>query len=97
MDTTRLGEVFTDIQDEFFESCNKHDKVFNTTHEGYAVLKEELEELWDDIKKDNWNNIYDEAAQVGAMAMKLMYSLPEIVKKYEKKGHTKNGKQLRIK
>lgn len=26
---------------------------FNSTHEGYAVLKEEVEELWDLVKKSN--------------------------------------------
>ena len=25
---------------------------FNSTHEGYAVIKEELDELWDEIKKN---------------------------------------------
>ena len=82
-----LSQCCADVNAELFASFKKHDKVFNTTHEGYAVLKEELEELWEDIKKDKWDNIYEEASQVAAMAIKLMYSLPTIVEKYKEKGH----------
>ena len=46
---------------------------FNSPHEGYAILKEEVDELWDDIK-DNIDEHYLslEAKQVGAMALKFL-------------------------
>lgn len=49
---------------------------FNSVHEGYAVLLEEVDELWDEIKKkrslrDN-KKMNSEALQVASMAVKLM-------------------------
>lgn len=50
---------------------------FNSPHEGYAVIKEELEELWDDIKK-NSPNMMKEAVQVAAMAIRFLMDLEEV-------------------
>ena len=38
----------------------------------YAVLKEEVEEMWDDIKKDDNYHAVLECVQVGAMAVKFI-------------------------
>lgn len=52
---------------------------FNSAHEGYSVILEELEELWDEIKKKrehrNKKLMKKEALQVGAMAIKFVYTL----------------------
>jgi NTP pyrophosphatase (non-canonical NTP hydrolase) len=60
----------------------EHDKAvskfgkFHTQHEGYAVILEEVDELWDEIKKNQKN--YDieaqrkEAMQISAMALRFM-------------------------
>lgn len=42
---------------------------FHSGHEGYAVMKEELEELWDEIKKKQIAKARQEAIQVAAMAI----------------------------
>ncbi len=52
---------------------------FASAHEGYAVILEELDELWDAIK-DKDANIYDlqkEAVQVGAMALRFLIDICE--------------------
>ena len=41
-------------------------------HEGYAVLKEEIEELWEMIKVDNYEEAEKEAIQVAAMAIRFI-------------------------
>jgi len=52
---------------------------FVNQHEGYAVLKEEVEEFWDEVKKNQRN--YDmqaqrkEATQVAAMALRILVEL----------------------
>lgn len=63
---------------EELERANKiHGAKFASPHEGYAVMKEELDELWDEIKKQHPDNdrLRDEAIQVGAMAIKFIESL----------------------
>ncbi len=45
---------------------------FNSTHEGYAIIKEEVDELWDGIKKnDDKKLLREEAIQIAAMAMRF--------------------------
>ncbi len=48
---------------------------FNSTHEGYAIIKEELEELWEEIKKNNTKRVRKEAIQVAAMAFRFLLDL----------------------
>jgi hypothetical protein len=50
---------------------------FTSKHHGYAVLLEELEELWDEIKKKKSSKpaMRDEAVQVAAMAMRFIHDL----------------------
>ena len=47
---------------------------FNSTHEGYAVMLEEIDELWDEIKqkKSSPAKLREEAIQVGAMAIRFI-------------------------
>lgn len=49
---------------------------FVSAHEGYAILLEEVDELWEEVKKspkkrDN-AKLIDEAKQVGAMALRFL-------------------------
>lgn len=58
--------------------------AFNSAHEGYAVLKEELDELWDAIKdkRASREDLAVEAIQVGAMAMRFLLDIcPEECRK----------------
>ncbi len=42
-------------------------------HEGYAILLEEMDELWDEIKTNDINdNMRKEAIQVAAMALRFL-------------------------
>lgn len=45
---------------------------FNSSHEGYAVIAEELDELWDDVKANDVAHAIEEAVQVGAMALRFI-------------------------
>lgn len=48
--------------------------AFNSPHEGWAVLREEVDELWDEIKRKDHSNadIRREAVQVAAMALRFL-------------------------
>lgn len=51
-------------------------KPFNSAHEGYAVLREEVDELWEEIKKKRADRSHEamrkEAVQIAAMAIRFV-------------------------
>jgi hypothetical protein len=50
--------------------------AFNSTHEGYAVIKEELDELWDGIRFNaDPKSLELEAKQVAAMAIRFLVDM----------------------
>ena len=51
-------------------------KPFNSAHEGFAVLKEEVDELWDEVKGNDSLRASEEAVQVGAMAVRFLTDVP---------------------
>lgn len=58
---------------EEYDSATLKFGPFNSTHEGYAVILEELDELWDAIKGNVSKKIMrKEAIQVGAMALRFL-------------------------
>lgn len=68
------------IQQEHDSAVAKNDG-FNSLHEAYAVILEEMDELWDEIKlkpsERNMKNLKKEAVQVGAMILRLLNEFPE--------------------
>lgn len=48
---------------------------FNSAHEGYAVILEELDEMWDDIKANRLLESTAEAVQVAAMAVRYLVDI----------------------
>ncbi|HUT83942.1 MAG TPA: hypothetical protein VMX95_04765 [Thermodesulfobacteriota bacterium] len=52
---------------------------FHSSHEGYAVILEEVEELWQEIKKKaadrRFKALEQEAVQIGAMAFRFLVDL----------------------
>lgn len=60
------------ICQEFSDStCDQGE--FHSRHEAWAVLREEVDELWDVIKANGTNReLKEEAVQVGAMALRLL-------------------------
>lgn len=48
---------------------------FNSYHEGYAVILEEMDELWDAIKRNSSGDIADEINQVIAMSLRFAIDL----------------------
>lgn len=59
------------IRDEFHRARSLHSPM-NSPHEGYAVLKEEVDEMWDAIKQNNLGEARQEAVQVAAMALAFL-------------------------
>ena len=67
---------FTQVFEEFNRASEKY-PAFNSAHEGYAVLLEEVDELWTEVKKSPKNRdmvrMKEEAVQVAAMALRFLH------------------------
>lgn len=63
-----------EIDEEVGKAYNKFPRPQASLHEGYAVLKEEVDELWDAVKdqKASPASIRKEAIQVAAMAIRFI-------------------------
>jgi glutamyl-tRNA reductase len=63
-----------DVGTELDKALRKHPK-FNSAHEGWAVIREELDELWEEVRvrqaKRRPKKMRKEALQVAAMALRF--------------------------
>lgn len=70
-----LHHSLADIKREY-EKAHYENGPLNSLHEGYGLLIEEVQELFDEIrlqpKKRHPSNIRHEAAQVAAVALAIM-------------------------
>ena len=57
------------------ERAERQFPAFHSGHEGYAVIREELDELWDAVKRDDIEHARLEAVQVAAMALRFLVDL----------------------
>lgn len=48
---------------------------FPTSMHGYAVILEELDEMWAEIKQNNTNRAREECVQVAAMAIRFLMDI----------------------
>ena len=70
------GDALEAVYNEIKRAKQKHGpKNFNSSHEGYAVLLEEVDEMWEDIKHDRRAESVEEAVQVAAMAIRYIAEL----------------------
>lgn len=52
---------------------------FQSYHEGYAVIREELEEMWERIKERDPARLRIEAVQTAAMALRFLVDFERMV------------------
>ena len=68
--------AFSLVHDEFIRATRKFPK-FNSAHEGYAVILEKLDELWNEVKANHRPEAVKEAVQVAAMAVRFILDAGE--------------------
>ena len=77
-DTDAMNAFLGDVFDEMLSATEKYGG-FNSAHEAYGVILEELDEFWDEVKKKrslrNTDNMRTELVQTAAMCMKAAISL----------------------
>lgn len=59
------------VRDELVKATLAFGK-FNSPHEGYGIIAEEFDELFDEIKANNRERAVSEAVQVAAMATRFI-------------------------
>ncbi|MGH7485758.1 MAG: hypothetical protein ACREMY_09180 [bacterium] len=63
------------VSEELDKALRKH-KRFNSAHEGWAVIREEVDELWEEVKvrqnKRRNKRMEKEAIQIAAMAIRFV-------------------------
>ncbi len=68
--------VYEEIYAEVKRARDKHPKAFNSSHEGWAVLYEEVDELWEEVRNQTEERSYAkmrmEAVQIAAMAVRFI-------------------------
>lgn len=71
-------DLFKEVEKELKEARQKYN-TFHSNHEGYAVIKEEVDELWDFIKQSKLTYADDrmrkECIQISAMAIRFIEDL----------------------
>lgn len=74
----KFDEIASDVKKEFAQASEKFGP-FNSAHEGYAVLLEEMDELKNEVWKKNRDKdrIREEAIQIAAMAIRFVYDITE--------------------
>lgn len=66
-----LNTASQEIVDEYRRAAQNFPPM-HSPHEGWAVLKEEVDELWEAVRKGDEVNMREEAIQVGAMALRFL-------------------------
>lgn len=69
------GKTFLQMVAEEVHSARKQHGPMNSIHEGYAVILEELDEVWDEVKKKtkerDLEHLLKELIQTAAMCQKM--------------------------
>lgn len=84
----RISDIMADIELELRRATAKHGPMASR-HEAYGVILEELDEFWDEVKKNpakmdeasrsTWrHNLKVELTQVAAMAARALFDLTDL-------------------
>lgn len=75
----KIDAVLQGVKQELLRAKTLFPEHFVNQHEAYAVILEEVDELWDEIKKNQKNYDLDaqrkEARQAAAMVVRLLVEL----------------------
>jgi hypothetical protein len=76
--TNRRLHLLALIDRELERATAKFDS-FNSPHEGWAVIREEMDELWDHVRADTGRDreAMVECIQIATMALRYIYDLGE--------------------
>lgn len=77
-DDPKVEKICDLLRGELWIALGKFPRPQSSAHEAYAVLLEEVDELWDAIKANEpKDRLRAEAIQVGAMAMRFVMEVAD--------------------
>jgi len=76
MKPEKIDQYQNEICKELIEATGKFGP-FASTHEGYAIILEEVDEMWEAIKLNDVEQARKEAIQIGAMALRFLIDTEE--------------------
>jgi hypothetical protein len=66
-----------EIRDEVSRVIRKQPRGFSSPHEGYAFIRDRLDELWAQVRGDDRGRAREQAMQVAAMAVRFMIDIKD--------------------
>lgn len=66
-----MEQILKAVLDELESATNTHGP-FHSAHEGFAILLEEVDELWEEVKFGTPERAREECIQVAAMALRFL-------------------------
>ncbi len=77
INSSKIIKIYSLTYNELNCAIEKHPIPMRSAHEGYAILKEEVDELWDAIKLNESSPVRDkkikeEAYHVAAMSLRFL-------------------------
>lgn len=72
-----IMDILDEVDVELDRAITKHPQAFRSNHEGFAILKEEVDELWGATIKQGADDfdVRAEAVQVAAMAVRFILDM----------------------
>lgn len=83
-----IDDLLSDVRDELICAVAKF-KDFNSAHEGHSILREEVDEMWEEIRANRLLGARREALQVAAMALRFLLD----VRTQAQVDNTRDGRQ----
>lgn len=84
--TARIERAMGEVLDEL-SAVDRRFPPYSCAHHGYAIILEELDELWDEIRKNQSGrsiaNLRAEAMQVASTALRFMVDITDNPEKVE--------------
>lgn len=74
--STTVEEILEWVLEEVTSAQEKF-PVMSSPHEGFSILHEEFDEMWDEIKRNDFDGGLEEALQVAAMAVRYILDLTD--------------------
>lgn len=78
--TSKILRYLHEVHEEIDRATKKYGPI-NSAHEAYGIIKEEIDEMWDEIKANDNDKARQEAVQAAAMCIRLLVDSEEWGKK----------------